>query len=71
MSLVSDGYGTVAAVRHDRVGGLGEEERRLALVLPHLLDVLEIVAADAPDAAHRKQLVAAGDREGGLRRRAE
>ncbi len=45
-----------AAVMHDRVGGLGEEERRLALVLAHLLDVLEIVAPDAPDAAHRKHL---------------
>ena len=51
-----------------RVGGLGEEERRLALVLAHLLDVLEVVAADAPDAADRKQLGGAGDGEGGLRR---
>ena len=48
--------GDRAAVMHDRVGGLGKEERRLALVLAHLLDVLEIVAADAPDAAHREQV---------------
>src|SRR5262249_28953096 len=60
--------GRGAAVRDDRVGGLGEEERRLALVLAHLLDVLEIVAPHAPDAAHRKFFVAAGDGEGGLRR---
>ena len=56
-----------AAVMHDRVGGLGEEERRLALVLSHLLDVLEIIAPDAPDAPHRKHLAAAGDLHGGLR----
>src|SRR5689334_11072492 len=42
-----------AAVMHDRVRGLCEEKRRLALVLAHLLDVLEIVAPDAPDAPHR------------------
>jgi hypothetical protein len=32
----------------------------------HLLDVLEIVAADAPDAADRKEVCGACDREGGL-----
>ena len=58
-----------AAVRHDRVGRLGEEERRLAHVLPHLLDVLDIIAADAPQAADRKQLIGAGNGENGLRRR--
>ena len=45
-----------SAVRHDRVGGLGEEERRRPLVLPHLADVLDIVAADAPDAANGESL---------------
>ena len=57
-----------AAVRHDGVGGLGEEERRLAHVLAHLLDVLDIIAADAPQAADRKIFVGAGDRNRGLRR---
>jgi hypothetical protein len=60
--------GRCAAIGHDGVGGLGEEERRLALVLAHLADVLEIVASDAPDAAHRKRLVGAGDRNRSLRR---
>src|SRR6516225_11832404 len=49
------------AVRHDRVGGLGEIERRQPFVLPHLADVLYVVAADAPDAAHGEFLVRAGD----------
>ncbi len=57
------------AIRHDGVGGLGEEERRVAHVVAHLADVLLVVAADAPDAAHRKRLVGAGHRDGGLRRR--
>src|SRR5580658_4706503 len=60
------GYG--AAVGDDRVGGLGEEERRLTHVLAHLLDVLDVIAADAPQAADRKILIGAGDRNGGLRR---
>jgi hypothetical protein len=46
--------GYYAAIRHDRVGRLGEKERWRALVLPHLADVLDVIAADAPDAAHRK-----------------
>ena len=58
-----------AAVRDDRVGRLGEEERRLAHVLAHLLDVLDVIAADAPQAADRKEFVGAGNRDGGLRRR--
>ena len=37
-----------AAVRNDGVGRLGKKERRLADVLPHLLDVLDVIAADAP-----------------------
>jgi hypothetical protein len=46
------GDGRAILLQH--VGMLGEEERRIALVIAHLADVLEIVAADAPDAAHRK-----------------
>src|SRR5262249_24378427 len=56
-------------VRHHRVGGLGEEKRWIAHVMTHLFDVLLVIAPDAPDAAHRKRLVATGDRDGGLRRR--
>ena len=55
-----------AAVRHDGIGGLGKKERRGALVLPHLADVLDVIAADAPDAANRKYLVGPGNRDGGL-----
>ena len=58
-----------AAVRHDRVGGLGEKNGGSALVVAHFADVLDIVAADAPDAAHGKVLGRAGDGDGGLRRR--
>src|SRR5580704_14140883 len=57
-----------AAVGHDRVGGLGEEEWRLAHVLAHLLDVLDVIAADAPQAANRKILIGAGNRNRSLRR---
>ena len=46
--------GNGGAIRLEHVGVLGEEERRRALVIAHLADVLEIVAADAPDAANRK-----------------
>src|SRR5580692_9595867 len=55
-----------AAVGHDRVRGLGEEERRLAHVLAHLLDVLDVIAADAPQAANRKILIGAGNRNRSL-----
>src|SRR5579872_1680712 len=58
-----------SAIRHDGIGRLGEEERRLAHVLSHLLDVFDIVAADAPQAADRKKLIGAGNGENGLRRR--
>jgi hypothetical protein len=57
-----------AAVGHDGVGGFGKEERRLAHVLAHLLDVLDVIAADAPQPADRKILAGAGNRNGGLRR---
>jgi hypothetical protein len=49
------------AVAGHHVGVLGEEERRLALVIAHLADVFEIVATDAPDAAYRKGFRLAGD----------
>src|SRR5215813_1960633 len=55
-------------VRHDGVSGLGEEERRIAHVVPHLADVFLVIAADAPDTAHWKRLVGAGYRNGGLGR---
>ncbi len=45
--------GDGGAVGHQHVGVLGKEERRGALVVAHLPDMLEIVAPDAPDAAHR------------------
>ena len=53
--------GDGGAIRLDHVGVLGEEERRRPLVIAHLADVLEIVAADAPDAADRKGFAIAGD----------
>ena len=59
--------GDGGAVGLDHVGMLGEEERRRALVIAHLADVLEIVAPDAPDAANRKRFRFAGDRDRGLR----
>src|SRR5580704_9930356 len=62
------GVGHRAAVGDDRVRRLGEEERRLAHVLAHLLDVLDIIAADAPQAADRKKLTGAGNRYRSLRR---
>src|SRR5674476_470701 len=58
-----------AAVGHDGVGRLGEIERRQPLVLAHLADVLDIVAADAPDAANREFLGGTGDGDGCLRGR--
>ena len=56
------------AFAFQHVGMLGEKERRRPLVIAHLADVLEIVAPDAPDAAYRKRLLLAGDRDRGLRR---
>jgi hypothetical protein len=60
--------GDGGAVRHQHVGVLGEEERRRALVIAHLADVLEIVAPDAPDAANRKGFRFADDGKRRLRR---
>jgi len=42
------------AVGRHGIRGLGEEEWRLALALAHFPHMFEIVAADAPDAPHRK-----------------
>ncbi len=48
--------GHVGAARHQCVGRLGEEERRLARgIAAHLADVVGVVAADAEDAADGKQ----------------
>src|SRR5262249_45641123 len=69
MSLVRGRIGHIRPIRHDGVGGFGEEKWRIADVLPHLADVFLIIAADAPDAAHRKPLVGAGNRDGCLGRR--
>src|SRR5262249_8334064 len=57
-----------AAIWHNGVRRLGEKERGRALVLPHLADVLKVVAAGAPDAADRKHLIGACDRDCSLRR---
>src|SRR5690606_18269721 len=57
-------------IGHDRVGGLLEEERRIALVtLLHLADVLEIVAPDAVDATHGERSIVSGDGDDGRSRR--
>src|SRR5204863_1651783 len=56
----------VAPERYQRMRGLDEEERLLAPVAPHFLLMLDIVAPDAKDAAHRKGIVRADD---GQRRR--
>src|SRR5262249_42319993 len=57
-----------AAIWHNGVRRLGEKERGRALALPHLADVLKVVAAGAPDAADRKHLIGACDRDCSLRR---
>src|SRR5262249_5439351 len=36
-------------IPHHRISGFGEEKWRSALVLPHFTNVLDIVAAHAPD----------------------
>src|SRR6266852_759814 len=52
--------GDVAALRHDRVGRLGEEEGRLAVgVAAHLAGVLGVVASHAVDAPDREHGVGA------------
>ena len=59
------------AVGHaqDGVGGLGEEERRVAVVAAHLAPVGGVVAADAEDAAHGEESGLALHRDGGGRGR--
>jgi hypothetical protein len=56
------------AIRHDGIGGLCEEERRLAHILPHLANMLLIVAADAPDPPHGESSFGTGHRDCGSRR---
>jgi len=53
------------AIGHNGIGGLGKIEWRSALVLAHFTDVLDVVAADAPNAAHGIELVASGDHDYG------
>src|SRR4029078_4456462 len=56
--------------RHDRIGRLGKEERRVANVVTHLANMLLVIAADAPDATHGEHLLRARHGDGGrLRRR--
>ena len=69
VAMKSGGLNIPADKALDHVGVLGEEERRRALVISHLPDVLEIVASDAPDAADRKLLRAAGHSDSRLGRR--
>jgi hypothetical protein len=57
------------AVGHDRVGRLGEEKRWIAHVVTHLADMFLVVAADAPDPAHRKQFARVSDSDCRLRGR--
>ena len=62
--------GEGAAARDQSVGGLHEEERRLAVgVVAHLAGVLGVVAADAEDAVHREQIARVADRQRDDRRR--
>src|SRR5512136_2748012 len=58
--------GHSAAIRNDGIGRLGKKEGRCSFVLPHLTDVLNVVAADAPDAANRKYFVDSCNRDRGL-----
>jgi hypothetical protein len=60
--------GDGGAICHQHVGVLAEEERRRPLVISHLADVLEIIAADAPDAADRIAAGFADNRKRRLRR---
>src|SRR6185437_5913874 len=69
MHVLGQGWiGNGGAVRLEHVGMLGKEERRIPFVVSHLANVLEIVAADAPDAAHGKGFGVPGYRERSLRR---
>ncbi len=59
--------GDRCAFADDHVRMLGEEERRLTLVVAQFADVLEVVAAHAPDAAHWKRFSLSRDGKGRLR----
>ena len=57
------------AIRHDRVCGLGEEERWFALsARVHFARVCLVVAPDTEDPAHRKPHVGVGNFDGNLGR---
>src|SRR6185436_4378826 len=53
----------VTPERDERMGGLDEEKRLLAPVATHFLLVLDVVSPDAKDAAHRKRIGRADDRQ--------
>ena len=58
------GIGKRAPVLEDRIGRLLKEKRRLALIgAGGLSDVVQIVASNAIDSAHRKPLLVANDRQ--------
>ena len=56
--------GNRGAGRGDGVGGLGEEERRIAVVAAHLPPMGGVVATDAQNAPHGKQGVRSHDGDG-------
>ena len=58
---IVDRAGLAEGHRHDRVGRLHEEERRLAAGEAHLLGMLDIVAGQADDLADGKFLICCGD----------
>ena len=53
--------GNRGAIGHDRVSMLGEEKRRLLLVVAKLTNVFQIVTTDAVDTANRKALLTPDD----------
>ena len=59
------GVGDGRAALHDGVGGLGEEERRLAAGAAHLAGVGGVVASDAEDATHGEAVSGPVDGDGG------
>src|SRR6185437_2183348 len=61
--------GDGGAVGLEHVGMLGKEKRRVPLVIAHLANMLEIVTADAPDAAYGKGFRLSDNRKGRLVRR--
>ena len=61
--------GNRRAAIDDGIGGLHEEEGRLAIgVLAHLARMGRIIAPDAENAPDREAVGAPGDRDGSLRR---